>query len=41
MPIVRISLMQGKPAKYRAAIGNAVQRAMVESINVPPLEHSD
>ena len=39
MPLVRISLMQGKPAKYRAAIGNAVHRAMVESINVPPLDH--
>lgn len=38
MPLVRISLMQGKPAKYRAAIGNAVHRAMVESINVPPLD---
>jgi phenylpyruvate tautomerase PptA (4-oxalocrotonate tautomerase family) len=30
--------MQGKPAKYRAAIGDAVQQAMVESINVPPLD---
>jgi phenylpyruvate tautomerase PptA (4-oxalocrotonate tautomerase family) len=30
--------MQGKPAKYRAAIGNAVHRAMVESINCPPLD---
>lgn len=39
MPLVRISLMQGKPAAYRAAIGNAVHRAMVESINCPPLDH--
>lgn len=38
MPLVRISLMQGKPAAYRAAIGNAVHRAMVESINCPPLD---
>jgi 4-oxalocrotonate tautomerase len=38
MPLVRISLMQGKPATYRAAIGNAVHRAMVESINCPPLD---
>jgi 4-oxalocrotonate tautomerase len=38
MPLVRISLMQGKPAKYRAAIGNAVHSAMVESINCPPLD---
>src|SRR5689334_24581642 len=39
MPLVRISLMQGKPAAHRAAIGNAVHRAMVETINVPPLDH--
>jgi phenylpyruvate tautomerase PptA (4-oxalocrotonate tautomerase family) len=39
MPLVRISLMQGKPATYRAAIGAAVHRAMVESIKVPPLDH--
>jgi 4-oxalocrotonate tautomerase len=38
MPLVRISLMQGKPATYRAAIGDAVHRAMVESINCPPLD---
>jgi phenylpyruvate tautomerase PptA (4-oxalocrotonate tautomerase family) len=38
MPLVKISLMQGKPAKYRAAVGNAVHRAMVESINCPPLD---
>lgn len=39
MPLVRISLMQGKPAAYRAAIGSAVHRAMVDTINVPPLDH--
>ena len=39
MPLVRISLMQGKPATYRAAIGAAVHKAMVETINVPPLDH--
>ena len=39
MPLVRISLMQGKPAAYRAAVGSAVHRAMVETINVPPLDH--
>lgn len=39
MPLVRISLMQGKPASYRAAIGTAVHKAMVETINVPPLDH--
>ena len=35
MPLVRISLRQGKPASYRAAIGEAIHRAMVETINVP------
>jgi 4-oxalocrotonate tautomerase len=39
MPLVRISLMQGKSPAYRAAIGSAVHRAMEESINVPPLDH--
>jgi 4-oxalocrotonate tautomerase len=35
VPLVRISLRQGKPASYRAAIGEAIHRAMVETINVP------
>ena len=35
MPLVRISLREGKPESYRAAIGDAVHRAMVETINVP------
>ena len=35
MPLVRISLREGKPASYRAAIGEAIHRAMVETINVP------
>lgn len=35
MPLVRISLRAGKPDVYRAAIGDAVHRAMVETINVP------
>ena len=38
MPLVRISLREGKPAAYRRAIGEAVHRAMVETINVPPLD---
>jgi phenylpyruvate tautomerase PptA (4-oxalocrotonate tautomerase family) len=38
MPLVRISLLQRKPAEYRAAIGEAVHRAMVETINCPPLD---
>jgi 4-oxalocrotonate tautomerase len=35
MPLVRISLREGKSASYRTAIGEAVHRAMVETINVP------
>ena len=35
MPLVRISLKEGKPEAYRAAIGEAIHRAMVETINVP------
>jgi 4-oxalocrotonate tautomerase len=35
MPLVRIDLRKGKPPAYRAAIGDGVHRAMVETINVP------
>ncbi len=35
MPLVRIAVMAGKPASHRAAIGDAVHRAMVETLNVP------
>jgi phenylpyruvate tautomerase PptA (4-oxalocrotonate tautomerase family) len=35
MPLVRISLREGKSASYRAAIGEAIHQAMVETINVP------
>jgi phenylpyruvate tautomerase PptA (4-oxalocrotonate tautomerase family) len=38
MPLVRISLMEGKPESYRQKVGDAVHRAMVETINVPPLD---
>jgi len=38
MPLVRIALRAGKPESYRRAIGEAVHRAMVEAINVPPLD---
>jgi len=36
MPLVRVSLREGKSASYLAAIGESVHRAMVETINVPP-----
>jgi len=35
MPLVRISLRQGKTAEYRDKIGDGVHRAMVHAINVP------
>jgi len=35
MPLVRISVKEGMPDAYRAAIGEGVHRAMVETINVP------
>lgn len=35
MPMVRISLREGKPEAFRAAIGEAVHQAMVETIAVP------
>ncbi|MBI2879451.1 MAG: tautomerase family protein, partial [Candidatus Rokubacteria bacterium] len=38
MPLVRISLREGKPAAYRRALGDAVHRAMVEAVNAPPLD---
>jgi len=38
MPLVRISLAKGRPAAARRAIGDAVHRALVETIQVPPLD---
>jgi len=35
MPLVRISLMKGKPASYRRKLGDAVHQALVETIDVP------
>jgi phenylpyruvate tautomerase PptA (4-oxalocrotonate tautomerase family) len=39
MPLVRIDLRKGKPAAYARAIGEAVHRAMVETIDVPVRDH--
>ena len=36
MPLVRISLIEGTSESYRQKIGDAVHRAMAETINVPP-----
>jgi phenylpyruvate tautomerase PptA (4-oxalocrotonate tautomerase family) len=35
MPLVRIAVRQGMPPARLAAIGDALHRAMVETINVP------
>jgi phenylpyruvate tautomerase PptA (4-oxalocrotonate tautomerase family) len=35
MPLVRISLREGKPEDYRRAIGSAVYHALIETANVP------
>src|SRR5579859_7179472 len=36
MPLVRISLVAGKPESYKQKISDVVHRAMVETVNVPP-----
>src|SRR5687767_7751927 len=38
MPLVRISLVKGKPEAYRRKVGDAIHRALVEVIAVPPLD---
>ena len=35
MPLVRISVLRGKPPEYRRRAGSAVHRALVETIDVP------
>jgi 4-oxalocrotonate tautomerase len=35
MPLIRISLLKGKPASYRRKVGDAVHQALVETIDVP------
>ena len=36
MPLVRISLREGKSEQYRRALGDAVHQAMIEAIDAPP-----
>jgi 4-oxalocrotonate tautomerase len=38
MPLVRISLVKGKPEAYRRKVGDAIHRALVEALSVPPLD---
>lgn len=35
MPLVRISLLKGKSARYRRSIGDAIHQALAETIAVP------
>lgn len=39
MPLVRISLMKGRPDGFGKKAGEIVYRAMVETINVPASDH--
>ena len=36
MPLVRISLRQGKSEQYRRALGDGVHQALVDAIDAPP-----
>ena len=38
MPLVRVSLRKGKSADFRRRLGDAIHRALVESIDVPELD---
>lgn len=35
MPLTRIALRAGKPAAYRTALTEGIQRALIETFNVP------
>ena len=35
MPLVRISLREGKTEEYRKALGDGVHRALIEAIEIP------
>ena len=35
MPLVRVSIREGQSSEYRAAVGDAIHRAMIDTINVP------
>ena len=39
MPLVRISLMQGKSVEFRHKLGKIVYQTMVDTINVPPKDN--
>ena len=39
MPLVRIDLIEGKTAEYRAQIGGVIYQALLETMNVPKNDH--
>jgi len=39
MPLVRISLMQGKPAHFGKEVGEIVYQAMLSAITIPAHDH--
>ncbi len=39
MPLVRISLMKGKPAHFGKEVGEIVYQAMLTTINIPANDH--
>src|SRR3954465_5802790 len=38
MPLVRISMHKGRPPEFRRKVGDAIHRALVETIDVPELD---
>ena len=38
MPLVRISVQKGRAAEHRRKLGDAIHRALVETIDVPELD---
>jgi phenylpyruvate tautomerase PptA (4-oxalocrotonate tautomerase family) len=36
MPLVRISLLKGKPAPYRRAISEGIHQALIAAFGIPP-----
>ncbi len=36
MPLVRVSLLEGKPESFKQKVADSIHKAMVETINVPP-----
>lgn len=39
MPLVRISLLAGKPEAHKRKVSDAIHRALVETISIPAQDH--